>query len=59
MPEYRAYLLDESDKISSAAIFIQEETDDAAIQAAKQYVDGYDIELWQDDRRVTRIKSEE
>jgi hypothetical protein len=29
--------------------------DNAAIEAAKQFIDGHDIELWQGDRRITRF----
>ena len=36
MQEYRAYLVDESGKVSQATIFVREDTDEAAIDAAKR-----------------------
>jgi hypothetical protein len=30
--------------------------DRAAVQAAKQFVDGHDIELWQGDRKITEFE---
>lgn len=31
--------------------------DEAAVESAKQLVDGHDVELWQRDRRVTRLSA--
>lgn len=59
MPEYHAYVLDEFGQISQAAIFIHEETDEAAIEAAWQLVGEHDIDLWQGDRRVITLRHEE
>jgi hypothetical protein len=33
------------------------EDDSAAIESAKQLIDGHDLELWQRDRRIARFDS--
>ena len=32
--------------------------DGAAIESIKQLIDGYDLELWQGDRRIARFNSQ-
>src|SRR6202035_4385086 len=49
--EYRVYALD-SEGHPIKAIRLDCPDDKAAIESAKQYIDGRDIELWQLDRRV-------
>ena len=49
--EYRVYALD-SEGHPIKAIRLDCPDDQAAIESAKQYIDGRDIELWQLDRRV-------
>ena len=54
MPEYRVYV------IGQDGHFLKSEhldcaDDDDAIEAAKQLIDGHDIELWQRDRRVAQF----
>lgn len=56
MPEYRAYLLDQSGHTSKAAIIIHEDTDDAAITAAKGLLDIHDLDLWQEARHVVTLR---
>ena len=56
MQEYRAYLIDESGKVSQATIFVREDTDEAAIDAAKRLLDTHDIDLWQGTRRVVTLR---
>jgi hypothetical protein len=49
--EYRVYALDsEGHPIKATRLDCPD--DQAAIESAKQYIDGHDIELWQLDRRV-------
>jgi len=54
MPDYRVYIIGhdghfmKSERLDCA-------DDAAAIEAAKQLVDGHDIELWQRDRRIARL----
>jgi hypothetical protein len=59
MQEYRAYLLDESGRISNAAIFIRQDNDEDAIEAAKRLLSDRDIDLWQGTRRVTTLKNDD
>ena len=47
MQDYRAYVLGPGRSYNSALL-----DDEAAKTHAKQYVDGYDVELWQLDRKV-------
>jgi hypothetical protein len=58
MQEYRAYLLGESGRISEAAVFIREKSDEEAIEAAKRLLSDRDIDLWQGTRRVTTLKND-
>jgi hypothetical protein len=54
MPDYRAYILDREGKIRRFKPLICPD-DDAAVVAAKQLVDGCDVELWQRGRKVVRL----
>jgi hypothetical protein len=45
MGNYRAYFLDDQDHIIRAEVIFADD-DEAAIEAAKPYVDGHDIEVW-------------
>jgi hypothetical protein len=51
---YRLYGLDGVKKVASAE-WIEAETDAAAIEAAKEMMDGHDCELWRGPRLVARI----
>jgi hypothetical protein len=52
---YRAYVLDPDDHIVSRHEF-QAESSGAALVTALQYVDGYDVEIWQRAHIVGRLK---
>jgi hypothetical protein len=54
MSDYRAYILDHDGHIHSAKPLVCDD-DDAAIAAAKQLVDGHDVELWQVARKITTL----
>jgi hypothetical protein len=54
MTGYRIYLLANDDH-ATKRIDIDCADDDAAIEIAKQYIDGRDIELWQRDRRIAQF----
>jgi len=56
MPEYRVYVIG-SDGHFIQAIGLDCPDDKAAIEAAKQFVDGHDVELWQGDRHVAKFDS--
>ncbi len=54
MPGYRAYIIgDDGHFIKANALDCLD--DKAAIESAKQFVDGHDVELWQEDRCVARL----
>jgi hypothetical protein len=58
MKEYRAYVMGPDGHIQSRIdIVCKDETD--AKQRAKALVDGHDIELWQADRVIAKLRHEE
>jgi hypothetical protein len=57
MPDYRAYLIG-SDGHFYRSIALDAQDDAAAIAAAKQLVDGHDVEVWQRDRKIGSFKQE-
>lgn len=54
MPTYRAYLIDQNDRVVSFKP-IEAEIDEEAVEAARRYVDGCDVEVWHLDRKVARL----
>jgi hypothetical protein len=54
MPTYRAYLIDGDDRVASYKP-IDAETDAEALKAARQLVDGCDVEVWHLDRKIGRL----
>ena len=55
MPEYRAYMIGPDGHIIKRIELVCD--DEAAKQQAKALVDGHDVELWQEARRITEFKS--
>ena len=55
MPTYRAYLIDDDNRVASYRA-IEAATDEEALEAAKQLVDGHDVEVWLLDREIGRLK---
>ena len=55
MPDYRAYLIG-SDGHFCKSVVLDEPDETAAIVAAKQLVDGHDVELWQRDRKIAKFE---
>jgi hypothetical protein len=53
---YRAYTV-ANGRITDAPHVIECATDDEAIERARQYVDGNDIELWEGPRFIRALKS--
>jgi hypothetical protein len=53
---YRAYPL-KADLIADVPHIIECATDDEAVERAKQYFDGSDIELWEGPRFVRSLKA--
>jgi hypothetical protein len=54
MPDYRAYLIGSNDRVISRKDLVAP-TDEAALETARQYVDGADVEVWQRARKVGRL----
>ncbi len=54
---YRAYIIG-IDGHFVKAIDLQCPDDTAAIESAKQFVNGSDVELWQCDRRIAQLTKE-
>jgi len=55
MPEYRAFLLDKNDHIVKRHDF-EAENDTSALETARQYVDGHDVEVWKRSQILGRLK---
>jgi hypothetical protein len=57
MPEYRLYTLLSGDKIAGPATQVECSSDEEAISQAKKFINGLDIEVWQDARLIARLQS--
>ena len=57
MPTYRAYVIDRDDRVASYKP-IEAETDAEALEAARQFVNGCDVEVWYLDRKIGRLARE-
>jgi hypothetical protein len=57
MRAYRAYLIDKDDHIHSHRV-IDADNDDRALEVAKQYVDGLDVEIWDGARKIARLSKD-
>jgi hypothetical protein len=55
MPNYRAYVVGDDGHFYKS-VALDEPDDAAAITAAKQLVDGHDVELWQRDRKIAKLE---
>jgi hypothetical protein len=55
MPTYRAYIIDRDDRVASYKP-IEAETDAEALEAARQFVEGCDVEVWYLDRKIGRLE---
>lgn len=51
MPDYRAYIVGKDGRFQGFEV-IDATTDDAAIEAARRFVDGHDVEVWYLDRKI-------
>lgn len=54
MPEYRIFFLDPDSHVTQPPQIVECADDQEAIEKAKQFIDGRDIELWQKNRCVVR-----
>lgn len=57
MPYYRAYIIG-PDGLFERAISLDCANDAAAVESAKQFVNGHNVEIWQQNRLVTKLASE-
>jgi hypothetical protein len=55
MPTYRAYLINADNRVASYRP-IDAETDAEALTAARQFLNGCDVEVWDLDRRIGRLE---
>jgi hypothetical protein len=55
MPTYRAYLINEDNRVASYKP-VEADSDAEALQAARQFVNGYDVEVWYLDRKIGRLQ---
>jgi hypothetical protein len=55
MATYRAYLINGDNCVSSYRA-IAADTDADALKAARSFVDGCDVEVWQLDRKIGRLE---
>ena len=55
MPTYRAYMIDRDNRVASYKP-IEADTDAEALEAARQFVDDYDVEVWHLDRKIGRLE---
>jgi hypothetical protein len=53
--DYRAYRLDRQGHISNRIDFVAD-GDAAAIEHARRYLDGHDVEVWQRGRQIALLK---
>jgi hypothetical protein len=55
---YRLYTLDRRGKVLASPRIVECKDDEEALEVARQHVDGHDIEIWRDSKRVGLIASE-
>ena len=55
MGEYRAHIVDQDGGLLRAVILLCPD-DEIAKQYTKQLVDGHDVELWHEDRKIMTFK---
>jgi hypothetical protein len=53
MPTYRAYLIDEVDRVASYKP-VEADSDSEAMEVARRFVEGFDVEVWHLDRKIGR-----
>ena len=54
MPTYRAYLINGDNRVASYRP-VDADTDAEALRAARQLVDGHDVEVWLLDKMIGRL----
>jgi hypothetical protein len=54
MPDYRAYLIDRNNRVIARKDIVAP-SDEAALEAARLYAEGVDVEVWDHARKVGRL----
>ena len=57
MTHYRLYVFDAENHIRRA-VDLECADDDEAMRMAERYVDGHDVEVWQETRKVARLPAQ-
>jgi hypothetical protein len=57
MPTYRAYLINEDNRVASCKP-VDADTDAEALTAGRPFADGCDVEVWLLDRKIGRLERE-
>jgi hypothetical protein len=55
--DYRAFFLDDDGHVFASEVIVAENDDNEAMLWATQLRDGYDIVVWQRDRKMVLIKA--
>ena len=55
MPTYRVYLINADNRVASFRP-LEADTDAEALEAARQFVDDCDLEVWHLDRKIGRLE---
>ncbi len=58
MSYYRAYIIGRDGHFQKA-VQLDSANDNAAIESAKQLIDDYDVEVWQQDSLVTKLATDD
>jgi hypothetical protein len=53
---YRAYQLNREGKVHRPPYVLDVASDEAALEAARTYLDGHDIEVWQGQRFIATLR---
>jgi hypothetical protein len=56
MGTYRAYVLDQNDRVMKAHVLAAQD-DEAALNEARRYLDDHDIEVWHADHVLAKLPS--
>jgi hypothetical protein len=56
--EYRVYFIDQTNQVSRPPKVVECAHDEEAIQAARQFIGGEDVELWDGTRLIVRFPHE-
>jgi len=58
MPVYKFYRISHEGRVAGPPIVSDADTDAAALKQVKHYVDGFDIEVWQEARIIAYLVPE-